>query len=141
MDYRETITGLYYLLICADGTVNEKELQLGKKMIIAEGFDEQKFEASINGLKTRDKESVYKDCITGLKKLDKNKQIRSISWLCVIANSDGFMDKKEWMLIYKIYGSELGLSLDDILRTQKELTKTLHKNEFLSFGTIAEDKK
>ena len=43
MDYREIISGLYYLLISADGSVNEKELVLGKKMIVAEGFDEQKF--------------------------------------------------------------------------------------------------
>jgi len=140
MDYRETITGLYFLLICADGTVNEKELLLGKKMIAAEGFDEQKFEVSVNTFKTQDKESVYKDCVNGLKKLDKKKQIRSISWLCVIANSDGFMDKKEWMLIYKIY-SELGLLLDDVLKTQKELNKILHGKEFLSFGVKVEDKK
>ena len=140
MDYRETITGLCYLLICADGTVNEKELLLGKKMIVAEGFDEKKFETSINAFKTRDKESVYKDCVNSLKKLDKKKQIRSISWLCVIANSDGFMDKKEWMLIYKIYDSELGLTLDDILKTQKELNKILHRKGLSSFGVAMEEK-
>ncbi len=141
MDYRETITGLYYLLICADGTVNEKELLLGKKMIAAEGFDEQKFEASVTAFKTQDKATVYKDCVNGLKKLDKQKQIRSISWLCVIANSDGFMDKEEWMLIYKIYDNELSLSLDEILKTQKELNKLLYGKEFLSFGVKMEDKK
>jgi len=140
MDYRETITGLYYLLICADGTVNEKELLLGKKMIVAEGFDEKKFETSVNAFKTRDKELIYRDCVDGLKKLDKKKQIRSISWLCVIANSDGFMDKKEWMLIYKIYENELSLSLDDILKTQKELNKVLHGKEFLPFGVALEEK-
>lgn len=134
MDYRETITGLYYLLICADGTVNEKELLLGKKMIVAEGFDEQKFEASVNNFKTKDKTLLYNDCVDGLKKLDKQKQIRCISWMCVIANSDGFMDKEEWVLIYKIYNAELGLSLDDIMKTQKELNKILHGKEFLSFG-------
>jgi hypothetical protein len=48
------------------------------------------------------------------------------------------MDKKEWMLIYKIYGSELGLSLDEILKTQKELNKILHGKEFLSFGVKME---
>ncbi len=141
MDYRETITGLYYLLICADGTVNEKELQLGKKMIAAEGFNEAKFETSLSAFKTQDKATVYKDCVTGLKKLDKQKQIRSISWLCVIANSDGFMDKEEWLLIYKIYDNELGLSLDEILKTQKELNKLLYGKEFLSFGVKMEDKK
>ena len=141
MDYRETISGLYYLLICADGTVNEKELLLGKKMIAAEGFDENKFEAALTSFKTKDKTALYKDCLNGLRKLDKQKQIRSISWLCVIANSDGFMDKEEWMLIYKIYDTELGLSLDDILKTQKELNKILHGKEFLAFGVKMDDKK
>jgi uncharacterized tellurite resistance protein B-like protein len=141
MDYRETITGLYYLLICADGAVNEKELLLGKKMIAAEGFDEQKFETAVTSFKTRDKATLYAECVSGLKKLDKQKQIRSIAWLCVIANSDGFMDKEEWMLIYKIYDNELGLSLDEILKTQKELNKILYGKEFLSFGVKMEDKK
>lgn len=134
MDYRETITGLYYLLICADGTVNEKEMDLGKKMIAAEGFDEQRFESAIHSFKTKDKNLLYSECAVGLKKLDKLKQIRSISWMCVIANADGFMDKEEWMLIYKLYNSELSLSLDDIMKTQKELNKILHGREFLSFG-------
>lgn len=141
MDYRETITGLYYLLICADGSVNEKELLLGKKMIAAEGFDETKFEAALEGFKTRDKAILYKECLTGLRKLDKQKQIRSISWLCVIANSDGFMDKEEWMLIYKIYDTELGLLLDDILKTQKDLNKILHGKAFLAYGVKMDGKK
>jgi len=141
MDYRETISGLYYLLICADGTVNEKELLLGKKMIAAEGFDENKFETALSGFKAKDKATLYKECLIGLRKLDKQKQIRSISWLCVIANSDGFMDKEEWMLIYKIYDTELGLSLDDILKTQKELNKILHGKAFLAYGVNMGNKK
>jgi uncharacterized tellurite resistance protein B-like protein len=141
MDYREIITGLYYLLICADGKVNEKELLLGKKMIAAEGFDANKFEATLTGFKTNDKAMLYKDCVNALKKLDKQKQIRSISWLCVIANSDGFMDKEEWMLIYKIYDNELGLSLDDILKTQKDLNKILHGKAFLAYGVKMGNKK
>jgi hypothetical protein len=54
--------------------------------------------------------------------------------MCVIANSDGFMDKEEWVLIYKIYNTELNLSLDDIMKTQRELNKILHGKDFLSFG-------
>ncbi len=141
MDYRETITGLYYLLICADGTVNEKELTLGKKMIAAEGFDAQKFETAMDGFKTKDKATLYNECLFGLKKLDKQKQIRTISWLCVIANSDGFMDKDEWGLIYKIYNTELSLQLDEIMKTQKELNKILHGKEFQSYGIKMDDRK
>src|SRR5579859_1720467 len=134
MDYRETITGLYYLVICADGSVDDKELLLGKKMIAAEGFDGQKFEKTILVFKTKDKTQLYNECLGGLQKMDKQKQIRVISWMCVIANSDGFMDKEEWMLIYKLYNNELGLALDDIMKSQKELNKILHGREFLSFG-------
>jgi hypothetical protein len=39
----------------------------------------------------------------------------------VIANADGFMDKTEWQFIYKVYHKELGLNLDEIMKTQKEL--------------------
>jgi len=33
MDYHLTISGLYYLLICADGNVNEKNFCLGRKWL------------------------------------------------------------------------------------------------------------
>jgi uncharacterized tellurite resistance protein B-like protein len=134
MDYNSTLAGLYYLLICADGKVNEKELLLGKKMIKAEGFDEGKFEATLDSFKSLQNQVLYQNCLTGLRKLDEQKKIRSISWMCVIANSDGFMDKEEWVLIYKLYNTELKLSLDEIMKTQRELNKILHGKEFLSFG-------
>lgn len=134
MDYNTTLAGLYYLLICADGKVNEKELLLGKKMIKAEGFDEAKFETTLDGFKSLSNEVLYKNCLNGLRKLDEQEKIRSISWMCVIANSDGFMDKEEWVLIYKLYNTELKLSLDDIMKAQRELNKILHGKEFLSFG-------
>ncbi len=134
MDYHLTISGLYYLLIFADGKVNEKELLLGKKMVAAEGFEEAKFMTAINQFKIQDKVHLYQECVKALKKLDKANQIRSVAWMCVIANSDGFMDKEEWVLIYKIYHDELELSLDEIMKTQKELNKMLHGKEFWSFG-------
>ncbi len=134
MDFTSTIAGLYYLVICADGKISEKELVLGKKMMKAEGFDESKFEALLRNYKEKDKNEIYKESLAGLNKQDKQKQIRCIAWMCVIANSDGFMDKEEWILIYKIYNTELGLSLDDIMKTQRELNKILHGKDFLSFG-------
>lgn len=134
LDFTSTITGLYYLVICADGKISEKELALGKKMIKAEGFDENKFQLTLESFKLKERTGLYSDCLAGLKGLDKERQIRCISWMCVIANSDGFMDKEEWVLIYKIYNTELNLTLDDIMKTQRELNKILHGKEFLSFG-------
>lgn len=134
MDYRTIITNLYYLLIYADGKVNERELALGKKMIEAEGFDVVKFDEQLESLKAKNITALYNECLVGLKKLDTTQQIRSIAWLCVIANSDGFMDKEEWILIYKIYHTELKLSLDEVMKTQKELNKIIHGKSFQSLG-------
>jgi uncharacterized tellurite resistance protein B-like protein len=134
MDYHSTISGLYFLLIGADGQVNEKELLLGKKMVAAEGFGESKFLSMLDQFQTLDKTLLYNNCLQGLRKLSKDRQIRCMAWLCVIANADGFMDKEEWVLIYKIYHNELHLSLDDIMKTQKVLNKILHGKDFWSFG-------
>jgi len=45
--------------------------------------------------------------------------------MCVVANADGFMDRAEWQLIYKIYHKELGLPLNEIFSVQKELNKLI----------------
>lgn len=134
MDYHSTISGLYYLLIGADGQVNEKELLLGKKMVLAEGFEEARFLSTLDQFKALDKALLYNHCVAGLRKLDKDRQIRCVAWMCVIANADGFMDKEEWVLIYKIYHNELHLSLDDVMKTQKVLNKMLHGKDFWRFG-------
>lgn len=134
MDYKTIITSLYYLLIYADGKVNERELALGRKMIEAEGFDVVKFDEQLESLRAKNITTLYNECLVGLKKLEPIQQIRSIAWLCVIANSDGFMDKEEWILIYKIYHTELKLSLDEIMKTQKELNKIIHGKSFQSLG-------
>ena len=134
MDFKTTIASLYFLLIHSDGNVAEKEMLRGKQMMKAEGIDEARFNLLIEKLRTRKHEEIYRDCIAALKRLDNKSQIRCIAWLCVVANADGFMDKKEWMLIYKIYQSELNLKLDDIMSTQKDLNKILHGKEFLSLG-------
>lgn len=134
MDYKATISSLFYLLVHADGAVNEKELVRCKQMMKSEGIEEEKFNLQIEKLKLRNKDEIYLDSIKALKKLDSKTQIKCIAWLCVVANSDGFMDKKEWMLIYKIYQTELNLKLDDIMKIQKELNKIIHGKEFHSLG-------
>jgi uncharacterized tellurite resistance protein B-like protein len=128
---------LYYLLIYADGNVNEKEVSLGKQMAKIEGLDS--FETRIEALKENTPPNLLANSINSLKKLERKQQIRCIAWMCVIANSDGFMDKEEWGLIYKIYNNELGLTLNEIMETQKELNKILFGSSFQSFGVKVND--
>ena len=134
MDYKSTLTGLYHLLILADDSINEKELSFGKEMLKIEGIDEPSFNTQMVELKSKDSATILADCIKGLKKLDKKKQIRCLGWLSAIANSDGFMDKDEWELIYKIYHVELGLPLDEIMKMQKDLNLLIHGKSFQSIG-------
>jgi len=134
MNFKSIISSLYYLLIYADGKINDREVSLGKLMIKEEGFDDAEFDKLMEGLTGKDRTKLLADCVIALKKLVIKQQIRAIAWMCVIANADGFMDKQEWMLIYKIYNTELKLSLDEILKEQKELNKIIHGKSFLSFG-------
>ncbi len=121
MNHKSILVKLFYLLVHADGKVNEREMAIGKQMIKAEGISEIEFDNLLESLKNRRKEIVYAECLEELKKLDREKQIRCLAWLSMIANADGFMDKSEWQFIYKLYHTELGLQLDEIMIKQKEL--------------------
>jgi uncharacterized tellurite resistance protein B-like protein len=134
MDYKATLTSLYHLLILADDNVNEKELAFGKEMLKVEGIDEATFQAQMETLKTKTTTVVLAECISGLKKLDQKKQIRCMGWLSAIANSDGFMDKEEWELIYKIYHTELSLPLPEVMKMQKEVNQLVTGKAFQSIG-------
>jgi uncharacterized tellurite resistance protein B-like protein len=126
MNFKSIIIRLYFMLIHSDGKVNEGEISLGKKMIEAENISETEFNFQTNALKSKDIAQVYKECITDLKRLKSEQQIRSIAWMCVLANSDGFMDKAEWQFIYKVYHKELQLPLEVIMDVQKELIKKIN---------------
>jgi len=127
MNFKEVLTRLYFILICSDGNVNEKEVSYGRKMVEAEGIDEKYFLSQIKLLEVNNQHELLPDAIVGIKKLSRQEQIRCIAWLCVIANADGFMDKAEWQLIYKIYHKELNLPLDEIMKVQKTLAQTMYK--------------
>ncbi len=123
MNYNSIITNLYFMLIIADGTISEKEITSGDHMINVESINETEFKAQMASAKSRDQAMLLRECLAGLKKLNRNQQIRIIAWLCVVANADGFMDRAEWQLIYRIYHKELNLPLEEIFKVQKELSR------------------
>jgi uncharacterized tellurite resistance protein B-like protein len=125
MTYNTILTKLYFLLVYADGSVNEKELSTAKQMVRVEGMNEDEFSAQIKSLKLKEKDGLYSESMIALKQVSVKEQVRAIAWMCVIANADGFMDRSEWQLIYKIYHKELNLPLHDIFAVQKELNKRI----------------
>jgi uncharacterized tellurite resistance protein B-like protein len=136
MNFKAIIIRLYYMLIYSDGKVNQGEVSLGQKLIQAEGISEAEFNAQLDALKKKDSNVIYKECLADLKRLKPELQIRSIAWMCVLANSDGFMDKAEWQFIYKIYHKELHLPLDNIMEVQKELAKVTRDNSVFLTSTL-----
>jgi len=123
MNYNSIITNLYFMLIIADGTISEKEITSGDHMINIESLNETEFKVQMSSAKSKDQTLLLSECLSGLKKLNRNQQIRIIAWLCVVANADGFMDRAEWQLIYRIYHKELDLPLEEIFKVQKELSR------------------
>lgn len=123
MNYKTVLTQLYFILIYADGHVNEHERFSGINLAKVEGLDEEEFKVQMEFLKSKDPATLLSDCIKDIKKLDRNQQIRIVAWLCVVANGDGFMDKAEWQLIYRIYHKELNLPLEEIFKVQKAINR------------------
>ena len=116
-------TKLYFLLTHADGEVHSKEEEMGDKMMWHESMSKEKFNLQLEELSRRDREEIFEECMKELVKFDENAQINCLAWMCLIANADGFMDKDEWALIYRIYSKRLNLSLAEITKRQKELHK------------------
>ena len=123
MSFNSIVVRLYHILIQSDGKVNEAEVALGKRMIEAERITEFEFNYMLNGLKQKDMPTIAKECIADLKRSKREHQVRAVAWMCVLANSDGFMDKAEWQFIYKVYHKELMLPLDEVMEVQKELAR------------------
>lgn len=119
MNYQTALINLYYLLINVDGKVEERELAIGKNIVKTEGIKPTVFDDQMEKLLTKDTDALYRECVNRLKGLTLAQQVRSIAWLCITANSDGFMDKQEWQLIYNLYNIELKLDLAEILKMQK----------------------
>ena len=124
MSYKTVLTNLYYLLIHSDGDVSEKEASVGLFMCQHEGISQSEFDQELQSLASAKRDLVFSNTVKGLKMLRRSQQVKSIAWLCLVANSDGFMDKEEWKFIYKLYCSELKLPLDEVLAAQKELSRS-----------------
>ncbi|MBI1769699.1 MAG: TerB family tellurite resistance protein [Bacteroidetes bacterium] len=135
MNLKSALIKLYFLLVHADGEVNEREEALGIQMIKTEGISEAEFISVLELLKKRTTSNIYAESIEELKRLDHQRQIRCVAWLCVVANADGFMDKTEWQFIYMVYHKELGLNLEEVMKVQKELVGLTFKKP-MSFISV-----
>ena len=128
-DYQKSLLALYHLIIHADGELTEKELKMGELMRDHEDINKDFYTTYLESVSEAHPEKIFTDCINSLKKCSYEDRARCIAWLSNIANVDGFMDKREWEIIYRLYSKELHVDLNDILSIQKTLPRGL-------FGTL-----
>ncbi len=124
---QEALTRLYAILIWVDGKVDEEEILFGRKMATMVGIDDDFFLAQIKLLEAVPRHLLFLEAMEKMKALSRSEQVQCIAWLCVIANSDGFMDEKEWKMIYRIYHEVLGLPLKEIMTEQKKISREVFK--------------
>ncbi len=111
----------------ADGEVHSKEEEMGDRMLQHLSMNKEKFDEQIEMLTQQESEKIFEECVKELNTFNKNDQINCMAWMCLIANSDGFMDKNEWNLIYRIYHKNLALNLSEITMRQKELHRFIQQ--------------
>jgi hypothetical protein len=123
--YKEALTSMYFLMICADKVIDTQELEMGRIMRAVESIDEQKFYSRIDDYSNHDNRVTYNKCLYVLHQCSDEEKIRCMAWMKMIAFSDGTMASREWDLYQHLCNNELGLNLNDILETQKEIKKNL----------------
>lgn len=114
-NFREGLSSLYFLLICADNVIDPREVRMGKNMLRIEDIGEDWFFEQIDLYSNMSKKGVYDFCLKALRRCDQEHQLRCIAWMSLIARADGVRSQEELDLIYRIYHDEFHLPMDSIL--------------------------
>ena len=119
--FKETLIKAFYYISTADGKVDDKEKEMGKKMIQKESIDNTEFQKKIDAFNCETPDCIIHSLKDDLKKLKRDEQIKIIAYMSNVANADGFMDPSEWKMIYNLYKNELKLNLEEIITMQKKI--------------------
>lgn len=121
--YHQLLVRLYQLLALADGNLSESERTMGEQMAHLESLDVEWFHSQVKSLAAVPANVLLTESVAGLKELPRPKQVNALAWMCVIANADGFMDSREWALIYSLYHKQLGLELGMVQQAERHLKR------------------
>jgi uncharacterized tellurite resistance protein B-like protein len=120
-NFRDGLSSLYFLLICADNVIDPREVRMGKNMMKVEGMDVDWFFEQLDYYSNMSKKAVYDYCLSSLRSCDRTQQLRCIAWMSLIARADGVRSQEELDLIYRIYHDEFNLPMDSILQVLGEI--------------------
>lgn len=118
LKYTEALVTLYHLISLADGKISDREERFCELMKKTENITEAEYEGITSSLSSLSQEEIYNISVKGLKSCSHEEQIKCMAWMRLIANSDGYMAREEWALIFRIYKKELQLSLKEIIECE-----------------------
>jgi hypothetical protein len=120
-DFTNGLSTLFYLMITADGIIDDRELELGEIMIKHERINKNAFYKRIEACSQRNTQSLYNECICSLKKCGKNVQIKSMAWMSLAAKIDGHVSPKEAVLLDIISAREFKLESEQVIKEENRL--------------------
>jgi len=125
-DFTNGLSTLFYLMITADGIIDDRELELGETMIKHERINKNAFYKRIEACSQRNTQSLYNECIDSLKKCGKNVQTKSLAWMSLAAKIDGHVSPKEAAFLDVISLKELKLDPQQVMKEESRLVKQCH---------------
>jgi len=127
MEYALTICRLYYLMIHADGDVTESEWRVGNQIMKLEGFLPETLELEFAKCRLMPKSELLDLCISSLKNLTVELQVRSLAWMYIVSEIDWYVDKNERLVIDHILANTVKLRHSEIALVESELLKNFQE--------------
>jgi uncharacterized tellurite resistance protein B-like protein len=123
--YHNGLLLLAYLIMAADGILDEKEQKALKILAEHEEISLGHLENFIKYARALPERSVYNQGLDELDQCTFDQKLRAFSWLYRIAEVDGELHVKEVrFLLYSL--RQAGLELDEVIRAKEKFPSLLH---------------
>lgn len=124
--FQKAFAHLYYLMLSADRIADPSELALGNKIIKYEGFEKTEVMEQIDRLSSVSRNQVIEDCISLLRSISRDDQLKCLAYVKMIAMSDGSFDESESNLLHNIGTNELNVMPPEINKLEKQLQQKIN---------------
>ncbi len=116
--YRKSLLYLSYLIINADGVLDESESKALEKICEFEGIEKEMLDTFLEDVKKMTERRVYEISVDEIILCSEEEKVKAFAWLYRISEADGKVHAKE--VRFLLYASRLmGIKLDDIIEYSK----------------------
>ena len=112
--YQKSLIFLSYLIINADGVLEQSEIDALRKICQFENIDEEVLDSFLKDVKGYSERQIYEMSIDEILKCSEEDRIKSFAWLYRISEADGKVHAKE--VRFLLYATKLlGVDFDDVV--------------------------